>query len=437
MNSRYIKLLVSSLLYTFFVMWLENYWLFFGYLFLFDFFVTRYIPWKFWEKQNPTKKQQEKYEWIDALIIAVVAALMVKTFFYEAYTIPSSSMNKTLQNGDYILVNKMAYGPIMPRTILSLPFTHNVLPLTQSTPSYVKWITLPEKRLAGYSTVKRNDILVFNFPEGDTIVKQFPNRSYYSMVRQYNRDSIKNNFKLMHRPVDKRDYFIKRCIALQGDTIRINQGIVYVNNQDQNSPKTICYDYILKLEWGTDSAFFADYGITNYENTEFPNVTLFRVALDKETYEAMKSDPRLKAIRKHIDVDVAYSNPHIFPHHTAFNWTEDNFGPVVIPGKGMDIYLHTGNLPLYQRVITAFEGNSLTVQGDSIFINQQYTETYQFKQDYYFVMGDNRHNSTDSRYWGFVPHNHVIGKAVFVWLSVDKNKGEKKIRWANTFKVIH
>ncbi|NBC83574.1 MAG: signal peptidase I [Bacteroidetes bacterium] len=437
LNKQYLKLLIATLIYSFFVMWLENYWLFIGYILLVDFFITKYVPWKFWEKKNPTQKQKDLYDWIDAMIIAVIAAVLVKTFFFEAYTIPSRSMSKTLQNGDYILVSKFHYGPVMPKTILSLPFTHNTLPFTQATPSYLKWIQLPENRLSGLSVIKRDDIVVFNFPEGDTIVHEIPNKSYYSLLRQYGNENIKNNYTLKYRPIDKRDYFIKRCIGIAGDTIQIHQGRVYVNGKRRTEPEKISYDYIVKLEWGADSAFFNDYQIEYVENTSYPNVTMHRITLSGNQLERIKDDPRIQGIRRHVEVDIAYSNHHIFPHDSEYTWTEDNFGPVIVPKQGASINLDAKNLPLYQRIITAYESNELQVINDSIYINQQLTENYTFQQNYYFVLGDNRHNSTDSRYWGFVPQNHIIGKAFFVWLSIDKDQRGKKIRWENTFKIIH
>lgn len=432
----FFKLLVISVLLTLLIMWTEIYWLFILFIPLFDFYVTGFVHWKFWEEKKPTRSQKKAYEWIDASIIALLAAVIVKLLMFEAYTIPSRSMENTLLKGDYILVSKLHYGPKLPNTMLALPFTHNRMPFTKATPSFLDWIVLPDKRLTGLGSIKHNDVMVFNFPTGDTIVKEMPDKSYYSLVRQYGYGHVNNKFTKIYRPVDKRDYFIKRCVALPGDTLLIDNGSLKINGRLLPDNSNITYDYILKLDYGADSAFFADHNIDRVENNDLPNMTLHRISLSCSEYDSIKKDSRINAIRKHVDIDVAYGNYTIFPYSTNYAWTEDNFGPLVIPKKGAEVQLTTDNLPLYKRIISAYEGNKIEINNDSIYINGKLAGTYRFGMNYYFVLGDNRHNSTDSRYWGVVPENHVIGKAIFTWLSVDRDKGEHRIRWKKTFKII-
>ncbi len=377
-------------------------------------------------------------DFLDATISAIIAAFMLRIFVIEAYTIPTSSMEKTLLVGDYIFVSKINYGPRLPMTPLSLPFAHNALPFTKSMKSYVEWLKIPYRRLAGFSKIKQGDVVVFNFPEGDTIARDVPDKSYYSLVRQYGRNFILNNHRILVRPIDKRDNYVKRCIGIPGDTIQIIHGVAYINHIRERIPENAQYNYFIKAEGDKhDTAIFKKYHISLYD-INFNNYnSIYEAPLTRGNYVAIRDSNVFKAIRRYENIDPTFSNYLIFPFSKQYSWTEDNFGPVIVPKKNATVDLTIENLPLYKRIISVYEKNKLVLKGDSIFINDEPSQTYTFKMDYYFMMGDNRHNSNDSRYWGFVPENHIIGKAFFVWLSLDKNKKPfRNIRWNKMFKFI-
>jgi signal peptidase I len=421
------------------VLWIENYWLFIGVLVLFDIQITHFINWRFWKKRKP---KGEKYKFLteltDSFIIAVILVIFIRTFFFEAYSIPTSSMEKTLGAGDYIFVSKLNFGPRLPLTPISVPFTHNVLPFTKNVNSFVSWITFPYKRLHGFSGIKNFDIIVFNYPEGDTVIKGLPEKNYYQMCRQFGRTYIKGNYKLLYRPVDKRDNYIKRVIGLPGDTVQIIHGRSFVNRRPEPLSHGHQYNYEIKAKGTrTDTLVFEKLGVSIYDISFNTYNSIYSVPLTRTMYKTLLDSTYFRAIVRYENIDPAAVNNQIFPNNKHYNWTEDNFGPVLVPKKGMQIPLTTENLPLYSRIISAYEGNSIKLKQDTIFLNDTLRHSYTFKSDYYFMMGDNRHNSNDSRYWGFVPENHIIGKATLVWLSIDKNKEwPDNFRWNKIFKFI-
>jgi len=389
---------------------------------------------------RPKIKKSTAREWGDAIIFAVIAASIIRTFLIEAYTIPTSSMEKSLLVGDYLFVSKMSYGARIPNTPISFPFVHHTLPLTSSTKSYVDWLTLPYYRFTKLSDVERNDVVVFNFPVGDTVSSRFQsNRSYYSLIRDYGYKTVNTNKKyfgdITYRPVDKRENFIKRCIAIGGDTIQIKDQKVFINGVHENNPGITQYKYIVE----TDGSKFNSFTLTKLGITEDVysiSDTEFLLTLTDENVEKVKNFSIVKSVRPVIR-PAGVRESYIFPHDTAYNWNVDNFGPLVIPAKGSTIELSMHNLPLYRRVIDVYENNDLEVKDNKIFINGEETSSYTFKMNYYWMMGDNRHNSADSRFWGFVPEDHIVGKAEFVWLSLDPDKSFlDKIRWNKVFRVI-
>ncbi len=438
-KSPFFRFLLTSAIYSLWVVWIKNYWFFLGLIILLDFHITHLVNWTFWKKRRKKgEKQSLRVDFLDAAISALIAALVLRIFVIEAYTIPTSSMEKTLLVGDYIFVSKISYGPRLPMTPLALPFSGNILPFTKSVKSYVEWLKIPYRRLWGFSKIKQDDIVVFNFPEGDTVVPDIPDKSYYSLVRQYGRDYILNNYKISVRPIDKRDNYVKRCIGTPGDTVQIIHGVAYINHIRERIPATLQYNYFIKAEGNKqDTAIFEKYGISLYD-VNFNNYnSIYEIPLTRGNYVKIRDNNVFKAIRRHENIDPTFSNYLIFPFSKNYSWTEDNFGPVVVPKKNTTVDLTMENLPLYKRIISVYEKNKLVLKGDSIFINDVPARTYTFKMNYYFMMGDNRHNSNDSRYWGFVPDNHIIGKAVFVWLSIDKNKKLfRNIRWNKMFKFI-
>jgi signal peptidase I len=391
------------------------------------------------ENRVRVKKSQLR-EWTDAIIFAVVAASIIRIFMIEAYTIPTSSMEKSLLVGDFLFVSKMSYGPKLPNTPLAFPFVHHTMPLTQFTKSYVQWIEWPYYRFPGFTTIKHGDVVVFNYPDGDTVALKQQNQSYYALVRQLGRERVWNdkfNFgDIVARPVDKRENYIKRCIGLPGDTLQIIDEVVHINGKVVDFPKLSQFLYEVK----TDGNPINKRLINKLDITETVQMTESGdqvITLTEESAAKLKELPNVLSVKKIIQ-PAGYWQPYIFPFDSAYAWNVDNFGPLYIPKAGATVKLTLANLPLYSRIINAYELNSLDVKNGKIFINGKESTSYTFKMDYYWMMGDNRHNSADSRFWGFVPVDHIVGKAVFVWLSLDKNKSlfDGKIRWSKLFRVV-
>ncbi len=440
LSNKWFKFLTVGLLYSLWVIWLGSYLWFIGLAIIFDIYVTQKVHWAFWKKKNPPNGKQTKVvEWVDAIIFAVIAATFIRMFFIEAYTIPTSSMEKSMLVGDYLFVSKTAYGPKTPNTPLSFPFVHNTMPVVGGK-SYSELIQRPYKRLAGFGEIKNDDVVVFHFPEGDTVALGIPNASYYQLIRENGRARVwsdKRNFgEIVSRPVDKRENYIKRCVGIPGDEIKITKGQLYVNGKTQKDFPGIQFDYVVETN-GTSinpkaldrlNISEADRGVFSSQRYFFP--------LTESTAEEMKTFANVKAVTKVLEEPGKWE-PAIFPSDSKFPWNVDNFGPITIPAKGATVNLTVDNLPLYQRIIAVYENNELEVNGTQIKINGEAATSYTFKMDYYWMMGDNRHNSADSRYWGFVPEDHVVGKAKFIWLSLDKDKGfPSNIRLKRMFSVV-
>ncbi len=392
------------------------------------------------ENRVRAKKSQVR-EWTDAIIFAVVAASIIRIFMIEAYTIPTSSMEKSLLVGDFLFVSKMSYGPKLPNTPIAFPFVHHTLPLTQFTKSYLEWIEWPYYRFPGFTTIKHGDVVVFNYPDGDTVALKQQTQSYYGLVRQLGRERIWNdqfNFgDIVSRPVDKRENYIKRCIGLPGDSLQIINEVVNINGKPLDFPELSQFKYAVK----TDGNPINKRVLSKLDITEEVGLTDSgdqEITLTTESAAKLKELPNVLSVTKIIQ-PKDFWQPYIFPFDSAYPWNVDNFGPIYIPKSGATVKLTLANLPLYDRIITAYELNKLAVKNGKIFINDKETTTYTFKMDYYWMMGDNRHNSADSRFWGFVPVDHIVGKAVFVWLSLDNNKSffEGKIRWSKLFRSVH
>ncbi len=438
----WIKFIVFGTIYLLWVIWLQNYWFLLGLPIIFDIYISQKVHWAFWKKKG-VKKQTAFVEWVDALIFAVVAATFIRMFLIEAYTIPTPSMEKSLLVGDYLFVSKYSYGPKMPNTPLSFPFVHNTMPGTRETKSYLEWIQNPYRRLAGLTDIKRGDALVFNFPEGDTVATAFMGHSYYGLCRVYGREMVnrdKRNFgNIITRPVDKRENYIKRCVGLPSDTLQIIDGELFINGIKQQEPTGKQFNYTIQTNGQSiNPKWFDEFDVSadDYQG-KFASPFYQNLPLTLNQVEEIKSIPVVEKSKAKLD-EAGKVDARVFPHNIRYPWNEDNFGPLYIPEKGKTIELTTENLPLYQRIIDVYEGNELKVEGNTIYINGKKTNTYTFQMNYYWAMGDNRHNSADSRYWGFVPEDHVVGKAVFVWLSLDKNKSlfKGKIRWNRLFRKV-
>ncbi len=424
-------------LYLLWVIWMGNYWWLLGLIVIFDIYITQKVHWAFWKKKNPPDGKQTKLvEWIDAIIFAVIAASFIRLFFIEAYTIPTSSMEKSMMVGDYLFVSKVAYGPKLPNTPLSFPFVHHTMPFTTNVKSYSTLIQCPYKRLKGFGNVKNDDVVVFNFPEGDTVALKMQDRSYYELIRTYGRERVWKDKRLfgdiIYRPVDKEENYIKRCVAIAGDSMKIVKGQVFINNIPEKVIPGIEYKYMVIINgtsFNQEALDRLDIEPDQVEGME----SVYRMSLTAEQAKKLGELRFIKSIEK-VTVPADEKMPDIFPNDPKYSWNLDNFGPLWIPKKGVTINLNLDNLPLYKRVIGVYEGNKLEVKDNTIYINGSPATTYTFKMNYYWMMGDNRYNSADSRYWGFVPEDHVVGKAWFVWLSLNKYKSfPSDIRWNRFF----
>jgi signal peptidase I len=430
---------------------------FFPFLYLPYLGFSKDVTFKGAEDKNKLKRSASR-EWVDAIVFAVVAATVIRTFFIEAFTIPSSSMEKTLMIGDYLFVSKLSYGPKLPNTPIAFPFAHHTMPLSQRTPSYLEWMKLPYYRLPGFGHVQNNDIVVFNYPEGDTVLYENQNASYYQILRDVASEirmsdpgkdesyyiGLARNNKLRKdsytvRPVDKKENYIKRCIGIPGDVVEVRNGDLYVNDKMSYRAPTMQAFYRIQTNYIPPADLkMLDVNIEE-NNTEYAHVdSNYYVNLPDDKINKVKGLSWGKVIDRKVEikgpVDPSY---HIFPNDPHYNWTVDNFGPLRIPKKGDVVKLDSTTLPIYRRIIDVYEGNDLQEKNGKVYINGVETNSYTLKLDYYFMMGDNRHNSADSRFWGFVPEDHVVGKAVFVWMSLSQKDYQKKLRWDRFFSFVH
>ena len=437
LKHKYFKFGFAAVIFILWVIWIGNYWLLLGLPIIFDFYITQKVNWTFWKKRG--QKKTVLIEWIDAIVFAVVAATLIRMFFIEAYTIPTSSMEKSLLVGDYLFVSKVSYGPKLPNTPISFPFVHHTLPLSKTAKSFIEWPRWPYKRIAGFGDIQRNDVVVFNFPEGDTVVLQDQNSSYYTLARVYGRENLRKNYDIIYRPVDKRENYIKRCVGLPGDTIFIEHGQLYVNGQKQVEIGKKQYSYQIKTDGSAiNPVRFEQLGISKDDQGYSSTGGFYQIPLTDEALVKIKAMSNVVAVVKDENVDTLTMWKLIFPHNPSYAWTEDNYGPLWIPKKGTTVELNMNNLPIYERIIDVYENNDLSIVNGQILINGTVASSYTFKMDYYFMMGDNRHRSADSRFWGFVPEDHVVGEAAFVWLSLDKDKSfPRNIRWNRMFRGIH
>ncbi|RYY37626.1 MAG: signal peptidase I [Sphingobacteriaceae bacterium] len=366
------------------------------------------MNWRFWRKKDSkNKKKSAGREWADAIIFAVIAATLIRTLFIEAYTIPTPSMERSLLVGDFLFVSKVNYGARTPITPISFPFAHHTMPIL-GTKAYWDGIKLPYYRLPGLSDIKRGDVVVFNYPmEADS--------PYY-------------------RPVDKRENYIKRCQGAPGDTLSIVDAQVFINGKAAENPPEAQTDYIMTT---SDSVAYnpdvlKELNIQDYNGDG-------RLSMTKASADKLKSLSGIKSLTPVIALK-GVSEPFlpVFPNDPHYQWNADNYGPIIIPKKGWTVKLDSLTLPIYKRAIEVYEGNKLQITGNEITINGKKTDSYTFKMNYYWMMGDNRHNSLDSRYWGFVPEDHVVGKALFVWMSWDSEGSFfSKIRWSRLFRGVH
>jgi signal peptidase I len=380
-------------------------------------------------------KKSAAREWIDAAAFAIVAATLIRTFIFEAYTIPTPSMEKTLLVNDFLFVSKSAYGPRIPNTPLAMPFVHHTIPGI-NIKSYSESVSIPYTRWFA-KPVERNDAVVFNFPANDTLINDEENfgskRTYYQAIRDMGRDRVWQNYGdlIITRPVDKQENFIKRCVAIPGDKIEIKNAVVYINGVEQPFPPESELFYHVQTSGPFDEEELQAIGIhTDPDLGEFMGYSngMYRINMtpgEKKQVQALKNVVKM-------EVEINPVSNDLYPYYdTAVHWSVDNFGPLWVPKKGATIPLTADNYTRYERCIRSYEGNELEMRDGKVILNGKEASNYTFKMDYYWLMGDNRHNSLDSRYWGFVPEDHVVGKASLIWFSWDKGP-----RWKRLFNVI-
>ncbi|MBQ8656886.1 MAG: signal peptidase I [Prevotella sp.] len=459
---QWAKFIVVLVLYLLFLYWVESWWGLLLVPFIFDIYITKKIKWQWWkDSEGPARFIMS---WVDALVFALVAVYFINLFFFQNYVIPSSSLEKSLLTGDYLFVSKVSYGPRIPETPLTMPLTQHTLPVVE-TKSYIEWPHWDYRRVKGLGKVELNDIVVFNYPSGDTLCSNinyqaddfyrlcymlgyqaYPNRPvvdsltvgqrrvFFQQLYQTGRQQIEQNPQvygdIITRPTDRRENYVKRCVGLPGDTLQIKDHIVYLNGKPNKEPDNVQYTYRVKPNNPMlPEELIAELGITN-EEFSILNATGY-MPMTQRTVDVLRQ--RTDLIES-IEYNADAEEWDIYPLNGNYHWTRDNYGPVWIPKKGESIQLTLDNLPIYERCIRAYEKNKLDVRDGKIYINDQPADRYTFQMDYYWMMGDNRHNSADSRFWGFVPEDHIVGKPIFIWWSSDPDG--RGVRWSRLFRFV-
>jgi signal peptidase I len=392
----------------------------------------------FWKKKDTATKKKKSVlrEWVDAAVFAIVAATIIRTFFIEAYTIPTPSMEGSLLVNDFLFVSKLSYGPRVPMTPLSFPLVHNTMPLIGGK-SYSEAVQWKYRRWPGFGDVKRYDVVVFNFPNNDTVVAEMPDRDYYEICRQEGgRDVVHAKYTIITRPVDKKENYIKRCVGIPGDKIQIIDGILHVNDKpSQNFPHVKMNYFVRSSSNLATDALLDDLADNDVEFVEQVAGNIYIMNVPNDKIEFVKHLPGVDTMGVFVQFPKGTTPDMAFPQDpTNFNWNRDNFGPFIIPKKGTTVTLTLQNIALYRRIIFNYEQNQFEETGGRFFINGKETNAYTFKMDYYWMMGDNRHNSADSRYFGFVPEDHIVGKASFVWFSYKEKL--YNLRWSRIFRGV-
>ena len=405
-----VAFIIFTIAWSLFVYVLEGEWLYFIPLIVGDILFWETLNYKFWKKREkkPKKKKSEVRSWIDAIGFAVIAATILRTFLIEAYTIPTSSMEKSMLIGDFLFVSKVAYGPRVPMTPIAFPLVHHTMPIGNGK-SYTEAVQLPYHRMKGLGKIERNDCVVFNWPA-----------------------------ETLGRPVDKKENYVKRCVGVPGDKIELIDAQLMVNDAPQEKPegmkKQWHYNVSTKGTGLNPNILYEKYDIT--EGGYGRNKNEYNLTLTNESRDAIQNFTNVTSVKRQYEKGGIYAD-YIFPHDKNFKWNVDNFGPITVPAAGETVSITTENLSIYKDIIERYENNKLEVVAGEIYINDKVATTYTFAMDYFWMMGDNRHNSADSRFWGFVPENHIVGKALFVWMSWDKNaKGLNKIRWNRLFSSV-
>lgn len=472
----FVKATLYIFLFLLFCYWVGSWWGLIVVPFIFDAYVTRKIKWGWW-KNLKNKTARSIMAWVDAIVFALVAVYFLNQFFFQNFVIPSSSLEKTLLTGDYLLVSKLSYGPRIPQTPLSMPLVQHTLPII-NTKSYLEHPHWDYRRVKGLGKVELNDIVVFNYPSGDTVATKYQNQDFYRMVYQIGDGLVaqlsgetppsltlhpsmsyeeqQKTYRLIYeagrsyidqspeefgdvvaRPTDRRENYVKRCVGLPGQWLRIKDNVIYLDGKANREPDNSQYVYKVTFNSALPDDMKRELGITN-EDLENPipeTPGTYIMPLTRKTLEAFRADKQLV----HNVEPYPAASDWLYPQNMAKNWTTADYGPVWIPKRGKTKLLSLRELPIYERCIRVYEGNKLEVKGGKIYINGKETDRYTFKLDYYWMQGDNRDLSADSRFWGFVPEDHIVGKPLFIWLSLDPDYGwaDGHVRWNRIFKNVN
>lgn len=447
-KGNWIKIALWSLIIVAFSIWASNIWVFIiVWPLVFDMYITRFIPWRWWQKYD-NSFLRGTMGLLEDLVVVLIIVHFLNLFIFQQFKIPSGSLEKTALIGDRLFVSKLSYGPRVPMTPLAFPLYHNQFP--GGGKAYLDQPQWRYKRLNGLGNVEMYDIVVFNFPVGDTVALKVTNPDYYTLKKQYGRERIwtdHNTFgKVIYRPVDMRDHYVKRAVGMPGDSLQIVNNELFVNGQKMDAPEKLQFNYFVETNGNHLSpSELKDLGVNNDDVILLSNQTLFfasdtigtqgvlyHMPLTEEMKEQLKRHSAVKKIV--IEPTPAPEQFYTFPINMETGWTRDNYGPIWIPKKGSTIVLTDENIQLYERCIRNYEGHDMYLKEGKVYIDGAMTDTYTFEMDYYWMMGDNRHNSLDSRSWGFVPEDHIVGEPKFVWLSWDKDS--KSVRWDRFFTTL-
>ena len=480
----YVKFALYLIPYLAFLYWVESWWGLIVVPFIFDICFTKKIKWGWWKEPEVGPATRFIMSWVDAIVFALIGVYFLTQFFFQNFVIPSSSLEKTLLTGDYLLVSKLAYGPRIPQTPLTMPMTQHTLPIINCK-SYLEYPHWDYRRVKGLGNVEVNDIVVFNYPAGDTVALAQQNQDYYRLAYQIGdqllgtqtadttsifphtivipatasllpetsyeeQQRIYNNVyaagaaymrqhpeefgEITSRPTDRRENYVKRCVGLPGQTLQIKNDTVYLDGKPNPEPENVQYAYEVTFKQDLPDELKRELGITEEDLYAQRNGNTVWMPLTHKVRKQLEA-------RKDIVASIARAVPDagwLYPQNMAKDWTTANYGPLWIPKKGETLRLTLANLPIYERPIRVYEGNSLEVRGGKIYINGKAADSYTFKMDYYWMQGDNRDNSADSRFWGFVPEDHIVGKPLFIWISLDPDYGlfDGKMRWSRFFKWV-
>lgn len=471
-RKQWIKCIIVLVLYLAFLYWIKSLWGLLAVPFIFDAYITKFIPWSWWKEiKNPFWRGV--MSWVDAIVFALVGVYFANLYWFQNYTIPSSSLEKSLLVGDYLYVSKVAYGPRKPITPLTMPLTQHTMPaLLGGGKSYFEKPQCKYERVKGLGQIKLNDIVVFNYPTGDSLVTNpaYAANDFYKMAadisvelnggypqtdsmtvaeereaydrflaqgRRYIAQHKEVFGEVDHRPVDRRENYVKRCVGLPGQTIQIKDKIVYLDGVANKEPDNVQYFYQVITERPISDKLSHQLGISQ-EDLKMHQYDGTRHSYSLPLTQTMVEELRTRGVAKEIIPYTEREGEGLYPLNKPTGWSIDNYGPLWIPAKGATIDLSLDNLPFYERPISVYEGHDLQVKNGQIFIDGAVATSYTFGMDYYWMQGDNRHNSLDSRYWGFVPEDHIVGEPRFIWLSLDKDRNwlDGKIRWKRLFTSV-